>query len=59
MKLSIQNIGVVKEANINIDGLTVICRENDTGKSTIGKTLFALVKGIIGYEEDFSGRNIL
>lgn len=53
MKLSIQNIGVVKEANINIDGLTVICGENDTGKSTIGKTLFALIKGIIGYEEDF------
>lgn len=53
MKLNIQNIGVVKEADINIDGLTVICGENDTGKSTIGKTLFALVKGIIGYEEDF------
>lgn len=52
MKLSIQNIGVVKKADINIDGLTVICGENDTGKSTIGKTLFALVKGIIGYEED-------
>lgn len=53
MELKIENIGVVKEAIININGLTVICGENDTGKSTIGKTLFALVKGIIGYEEEY------
>lgn len=53
MKLNIQNIGIVREAEIDIKGLTVICGENDTGKSTIGKSLFALVKGIIGYEEDF------
>ncbi|QMT31274.1 AAA family ATPase [Alysiella filiformis] len=53
MELKIKNIGVVKEANIQFNGLTVICGENDTGKSTIGKTLFALVKGIIGYEEEF------
>ena len=53
MKLNIQNIGIVREAQIDIKGLTVICGENDTGKSTIGKSLFALVKGIIGYEEYF------
>lgn len=53
MELKIKNIGVVKEANIQFNGLTVICGENDTGKSTIGKTLFALVKGVIGYEEEF------
>lgn len=53
MQLEINNIGIVKNANIQLNGLTVICGENDTGKSTIGKTLFALVKGIIGYEEEF------
>lgn len=53
MELRIKNIGAVKEANIIINGLTVLCGENDTGKSTIGKTLFSLVKGIIGYEEEF------
>lgn len=53
MKLSIENIGIIKEASININGLTVICGENDTGKSTIGKSLFALIKGIVGFEEEF------
>ena len=42
MEISIKNIGKVKEANIKIDGITVIARENDTGKSTISKALFTM-----------------
>lgn len=53
MKLDVYNIGAVKEASIEMNGLTVICGENDTGKSTIGKSLFALIKGIVGFEEEF------
>lgn len=53
MKLYIENVGVIKKASIEINGLTVICGENDTGKSTIGKALFALTKGILGYEEEY------
>lgn len=53
MEINIENIGVIKKADININGLTVICGENDTGKSTIGKSLFALVKGIVGFDEEF------
>jgi predicted ATPase len=34
MKLTIKNIGVIKEANIELSGLTVIAGENDSGKST-------------------------
>ena len=30
---------MIKEANVKIDGLTVIAGENDTGKSTVGKAL--------------------
>jgi len=44
MKLNIKNIGMIKEADVKLDGLTVIAGENDTGKSTLGKTLFATVK---------------
>jgi predicted ATPase len=44
MKLTINNIGTIQEASINIKGLTVIAGENDTGKSTIGKILFASIK---------------
>ena len=44
MELQLKNIGMIKEANVKIDGLTVIAGENDTGKSTVGKALFALLK---------------
>lgn len=44
MELRLRNIGMIQEANVKIDGLTVIAGENDTGKSTLGKALFALIK---------------
>jgi len=40
MELQLKNIGMIKEANVKIDGLTVVAGENDTGKSTVGKALF-------------------
>jgi len=40
MELQLKNIGMIKEANVKIDGLTVIAGENDTGKSTVAKVLF-------------------
>jgi len=46
MQLKLKNIGMIKEADITIDGLTVIAGENDTGKSTVGKALFAMLNGI-------------
>ena len=42
MKLKISNFAKVEEADIKIDGITVICGDNDTGKSTIGKILFSI-----------------
>jgi predicted ATPase len=44
MELQLKNIGMIKEANVKIDGLTVIAGENDTGKSTLGKAFYALIK---------------
>ena len=46
MKLKLKNIAIIKEADITLDGLTVIAGENDTGKSTIGKVLYSLIKTI-------------
>ncbi len=43
MELQLKNIGMIKEANVKIDGLTVIAGENDTGKSTLGKFLYFTV----------------
>ena len=52
MRLMIEKLGIIDYANININGLTVICGENDSGKSTIGKLLFALIKSSQKYEDD-------
>lgn len=54
MDIEIKNICSIKEANIKFDGLTIIAGENDTGKSTVGKLIFSIVKAINRYEEDFS-----
>lgn len=42
MKLTIENVAKIKRADISIDGITVLAGENNTGKSTIGKTLYCL-----------------
>lgn len=42
MLIQIKNIGKVQEATIKIDGITVIAGENNTGKTTIGRMLFAI-----------------
>lgn len=41
MQFIIKNIGAVKSAEISLDGITVISGENNTGKSTVGKSLFS------------------
>lgn len=52
MEVSVKNFGTLQRADVHIGGLTVITGENDTGKSTIGKILFSLVKAVARYEED-------
>jgi len=46
MKIKLENIGIIKKAEIIFDGLSVVAGENDTGKSTIGKILYALIRTI-------------
>ncbi len=43
MKFNLRNVGIIKEAEIKFDGLTVIAGENDTGKTTLGKYLYGSV----------------
>lgn len=42
MQLKINNIGKIKSATFEFNGITVIAGNNNTGKSTVGKVLFAL-----------------
>ncbi|MEE4358517.1 MAG: AAA family ATPase [Desulfococcaceae bacterium] len=44
MNLQLKNTGMIKEAIVKIEGLSVIAGENDTGKSTVGKVLFKKVR---------------
>lgn len=45
MILSLKNIGKVESAKVELNGITVIAGENDTGKSTIGKALYSIFNG--------------
>jgi len=46
MRLELTNIGIIKQADIKLVGLTVIAGENDTGKSTVSKALYSVIKSI-------------
>ena len=42
MKLKIKNVGILSKVDLEINGITVIAGENDTGKSTVSKSLYAM-----------------
>lgn len=46
VSIEIKNIGKIEQANIALNGLTIIAGENNTGKSTIGKTVFSIFQGL-------------
>ena len=46
MRIKLKNIAKVKTADIDINGITVIAGDNNTGKSTIGKALFSVFNGL-------------
>lgn len=42
---------MLKKATVKLDGLTLIAGENDTGKSTVGKVFFCIIKAISKYKD--------
>lgn len=53
MKLILENVGIFEKAEVDINGLTVIAGNNDTGKSTIGKVAYCLTKAFENFESDY------
>lgn len=51
MKLEISGIAKISDAKVELKGITVIAGENNTGKSTIGKVLFAMNDFMYGFDE--------
>ena len=58
MKLSLKNIGMIKNADIKLNGITVIAGKNGTGKSTIGKTLFTIFNSFSHYEDEIKNARV-
>ena len=52
MKLRLKNVGrIITEAEIDINGITVLAGKNGTGKSTIGKALYCTFNSFHDYDE--------
>ncbi|MEI3300725.1 MAG: AAA family ATPase [Eubacterium sp.] len=43
MKVSMKDVAVIKAADIQLDGITVVAGLNGTGKTTIGKGIYAII----------------
>ena len=46
MKININNIGIIEEASLKINGLTVITGYNNSGKTTVGKVVYSLFSSV-------------
>ena len=53
MRFQLKNVGVISEADILLDNITLIAAENDSGKSTIGKALFTLINTMNYFEDEY------
>ena len=53
MELKLNNIGIIKDSTISIDGLTVITGKNNSGKTTVGKALYYLSRANIDTENAY------
>ena len=51
MLLELTNIAKIQKATISLDGITVIAGENNTGKSTIGKSLYCIFNAFYNSSE--------
>lgn len=46
MKITLKNVGTIREVAINLVGLNVIAGPNGTGKSTVGKMVYTIIKSV-------------
>lgn len=51
MRFEIKNIGAIEQADIDLDGITIIAGENNVGKSTVGKALYAFLHDMSSWKK--------
>lgn len=59
MELTLQKVGIINSASVKLDGLTVICGSNNSGKSTAGKALYATIESLSNLEEKLHDELVL
>lgn len=59
MRLKVENFAKIKNADIEINGITVIGGENNTGKSTIGKILYTIFTIFHNFEDKIKEEKIV
>nr|WP_075573937.1 AAA family ATPase [Ezakiella massiliensis] len=58
MKIELKNIGIFKEASVDVCGITVIAGENASGKSTVGKALYSVFHALSSYDKKINEKRI-
>lgn len=58
MNLELVNIGKISKANIDLNGITVIAGENNTGKSTVGKALYSVFRGLFNIQNRIKNERV-
>lgn len=48
----LDNIGIIKDSHIKLNGLTVITGHNNSGKTTVGKVLYAILSAVENIEQE-------
>lgn len=59
LRFSLRNFAKVREADVILDGITVIVGENNSGKSTVGKALYSLCSVLRNLDERVHASKLL
>jgi len=57
MRIYIDGVGKIVDSTIELEGLTVISGENDTGKSTVGKVFYSVIQALNAFQFVVASQN--
>lgn len=59
MEFTLQKVGIINNTTVKLNGLTVICGSNNSGKSTAGKALYATIESLSNLEDKLHDELVL